>query len=302
MHIPLKWQWTVLLGFLTLHAASAYSGEDIQTMPSADVKGGSDVLIAQARQYEHGEGVLQDREKAVELYCQAARQGSAEGQYALGWMYANGRGVERNDGVAARLFEMAAARNHADAQKLLQFMPVPDKQKTRLPNCLSRNVYVRANTAPGKYYVDQSVSALVEKLAPQYEIDPGLVLAVIAVESGFNTQAVSSKNAQGLMQLIPATAERFQVKDVFDPEENIRGGMAYLRWLLAFFKGDVALVAAAYNAGEGAVEKYRGIPPYPETVKYVDKIMSRYDKTSHPYQPGVVNRTSFIFASAASGQ
>lgn len=298
MHIPFKWQWTVLLGFLTLHAASAYSGEDIRTMPSADVKGGSDVLIAQARQYEHGEGVLQDREKAVELYCQAARQGSAEGQYALGWMYANGRGVERNDGVAARLFEMAAARNHADAQKLLQFMPVPDQQKTRLPNCLSRNVYVRAN----KYYVDQSVSALVEKLAPQYEIDPGLVLAVIAVESGFNTQAVSSKNAQGLMQLIPATAERFQVKDVFDPEENIRGGMAYLRWLLAFFKGDVALVAAAYNAGEGAVEKYRGIPPYPETVKYVDKVMSRYDKTSHPYQPGVVNRTSFIFASAASGQ
>lgn len=246
--------------------------------------------------------MLQDREKAVELYCQAARQGSAEGQYALGWMYANGRGVERNDGIAARLFEMAAARKHADAQKLLRFMPLPDKRKVQLPNCLSRNVYVRTNITPNKYYVDQSISALVEKLAPQYEIDPGLVLAVIAVESGFNTQAVSPKNAQGLMQLIPATAERFQVRDVFDPEENIRGGMAYLRWLLAFFKGDVALVAAAYNAGEGAVEKYRGIPPYPETVKYVDKIMSRYNKTSHPYQPGVVNRTSFIFASAASGQ
>ncbi len=301
MRISFKWQWAVL-SFLVLHTAVAHSGRDIQAVRSAGVKGGGDILVAQARQYEHGEGVLQDREKAVELYCQAARQGSAEGQYALGWMYANGRGVERNDGIAARLFEMAAARNHADARKLLQFMPVPDKRKTQLPSCLSRNVYVRANTTLGKYYVDQSVSALVEKLAPQYEIDPGLVLAVIAVESGFNTQAVSPKNAQGLMQLIPATAERFQVRDVFDPEENIRGGMAYLRWLLAFFKGDVALVAAAYNAGEGAVEKYRGIPPYPETVKYVDKIMSRYNKTSHPYQPGVVNRTSFIFASAASGQ
>lgn len=301
MRISFKWQWTVL-SFLVLHTAVAHSGRDTQAVRSASVKGGGDILVAQARQYEHGEGVLQDRGKAVELYCQAARRGSAEGQYALGWMYANGRGVDRNDRIAARLFEMAAARNHADARKLLQFMPVPDKRKTQLPSCLSRNVYVRANTTLGKYYVDQSVSALVEKLAPQYEIDPGLVLAVIAVESGFNTQAVSPKNAQGLMQLIPATAERFQVRDVFNPEENIRGGMAYLRWLLAFFKGDVALVAAAYNAGEGAVEKYRGIPPYPETVKYVDKIMSRYNRTSHPYQPGVVNRTSFIFASAASGQ
>ncbi|HRN82823.1 transglycosylase SLT domain-containing protein [Nitrosomonas europaea] len=301
MRISFKWQWAVL-SFLVLHTAVAHSGRDIQAVRSAGVKGGGDILVAQARQYEHGEGVLQDREKAVELYCQAARQGSAEGQYALGWMYANGRGVERNDGVAARLFEMAAARKHADARKLLRFMPPPDKRKVQLPNCLSRNVYVRTNITPNKYYVDQSISALVEKLAPQYEIDPSLVLAVIAVESGFNTQAVSPKNAQGLMQLIPATAERFQVRDVFDPEENIRGGMAYLRWLLAFFKGDVALVAAAYNAGEGAVEKYRGIPPYPETVKYVDKIMSRYNKTSHPYQPGVVNRTSFIFASAASGQ
>lgn len=300
MQVPFKWRW-IVLSFLALHAAGAHSGGNIPAQ-SAAAKGSADILIAQARQYEHGEGMLQDREKAVKLYCQAARQGSAEGQYALGWMYANGRGVERNDGIAARLFEMAAARKHVYAQKMLQFMPRPDKRKIQLPNCWSKNVYVRANTIPGKYYVDQPISALVEKLAPQYEIDPGLVLAVIAVESGFNIQAVSPKNAQGLMQLIPATAERFQVKDVFDPEENIRGGMAYLRWLLAYFKGDVALVAAAYNAGEGAVEKYRGIPPYPETVKYVDKIMSRYNRTYHPYQPGVVNRTSFIFASAVSGQ
>ena len=301
MHIPLKWRCTVL-GFLALHAVVAYSSGDTQLIHSVGVESNSDLLVTQARQYEHGEGVLQDRERAVKLYCQAAQQGSAEGQYALGWMYANGRGVERNDGIAARLFEMAADRDHADAQKLLRFMPVSDKNKAQLPNCLSRNIYVQTNTISGKYYIDQSIAVLVEKLAPQYEIDPSLVLAVIAVESGFNRQAVSSKNAQGLMQLIPATAERFKVMDVFDPEENIKGGMAYLRWLLAFFKGDVALVAAAYNAGEGAVEKYRGIPPYPETVKYVDKIMSRYNKTSHPYQPSVVNRTSFIFASAVSGQ
>ncbi len=83
------------------------------------------------------------------------------------------------------------------------------------------------------------------------------------------------------MQLIPETAERFQVKNAFDAEDNIRGGMAYLRWLLAFFKGDVTLVAAAYNAGEGAVERHQGIPPYAETIDYVQKIQARSSPTRH---------------------
>ncbi|MXS85051.1 lytic transglycosylase [Nitrosomonas sp. HPC101] len=296
-----KWQW-IVLSFLALHAAVVFSSGSASQGKSGSAANNTEILVQQARQYEHGEGVPQDKEKAVELYCQAARLGSAEGQYALGWMYANGRGVERNDKIAASLFEMAAARGHAYAQKMLQLMSLPANQKIQLPDCLNGNNHARVNTAPGKYYIDQSVSALVKKLAPQYEIDPGLVLAIISVESGFNIQAISPKNAQGLMQLIPETAERFQVKDIFDPEDNIKGGMAYLRWLLAFFKGDVSLVAAAYNAGEGAVEKYRGIPPYPETVKYVDKILSRYSKVTHPFQPGVVNRTSFIFTSAAAGQ
>lgn len=303
MHVFLT-RWLVILGFSITYTVIAYGEESSPGKISwlNKVEGSAEILVEQARQYEHGENMPQDREKARELYCQAAQQGSADGQYALGWMYANGRGVERDDSIAATLFEMAADRNHAGAQKLLQFMRVPDKHQAQLPNCLNRNAYAPTNTLPGKYYVDQSVSALVEKLAPHYQIDPGLVLAVISVESGFNVQAVSSKNAQGLMQLIPATAERFQVRDVFDPEENIRGGMAYLRWLLAFFKGDVALVAAAYNAGEGAVEKYRGIPPYPETVNYVDKILARYNKATHPYQPDAVSRTSFIFTTAATGE
>ncbi|MCC6917074.1 transglycosylase SLT domain-containing protein [Nitrosomonas sp.] len=297
MRIHLK---LAVLSLLTSYVAAVHGAGDRIAQP-AGISNNTEMLVVQARQYEHGEGVSQNRKKAVELYCQAARRGSAEGQYALGWIYANGRGVERNDGIAARLFKMAAAQKHVYAQKMLQFMPSPVNQKIQLPGCLTKKTYT-PNIVPARFHVDQTILAIVEKLAPQYEIDPGLVLAVISVESGFNTQAVSSKNAQGLMQLIPATAERFQVRNVFDPEENIRGGMAYLRWLLAFFKGDVALVAAAYNSGEGAVEKYRGIPPYPETVKYVDKVLSRYNKTSHPYQPGVVNRTSFIFASAVAAQ
>ena len=98
---------------------------------------------------------------------------------------------------------------------------------------------------------------------------------MIEVESNFDPNALSPKNAQGLMQLIPATAERFGVRDVWDPEQNLRGGMAYLRWLLGEFNGDVRLALAGYNAGEGAVREHGGIPPYPETQDYVTRIMSK---------------------------
>jgi soluble lytic murein transglycosylase-like protein len=116
---------------------------------------------------------------------------------------------------------------------------------------------------------------MVRRLAPEYRLNPNLVLAVIEVESNFNPQAQSPKNAQGLMQLIPATAERFGVRNVWDPEQNVRGGMAYLRWLMRYFDGDLELVLAAYNAGEGAVERHGGIPPYAETEGYVRRIIDR---------------------------
>ena len=99
-----------------------------------------------------------------------------------------------------------------------------------------------------------------------------LVVPVIEVESGFNPSARSPKNAQGLMQLIPETAERFGVNNVWDPEQNLRGGMAYLKWLMSHFSEDLELVLAAYNAGEGAVERYLGVPPFAETRNYVRKI------------------------------
>ncbi|MFO1189608.1 MAG: lytic transglycosylase domain-containing protein [Alphaproteobacteria bacterium] len=116
----------------------------------------------------------------------------------------------------------------------------------------------------------------------RYRLDPALVLAVISVESSFRPDAVSAKNAQGLMQLIPATATRFGVRDAFDPEENLRGGMAYLRWLLDHFAGNVQLAVAAYNAGENAVERHRGVPPYAETRAYVKKIQQLYPNAHHP--------------------
>jgi soluble lytic murein transglycosylase-like protein len=91
------------------------------------------------------------------------------------------------------------------------------------------------------------------------------------------------------MQLIPETSARFNVKKPFDPVQNVRGGLAYLRWLLAYFKGNVALVAAAYNAGEGAVEKYRGIPPYAETRAYVQRIKRYFRRDDHPFDSTVTD-------------
>jgi soluble lytic murein transglycosylase-like protein len=131
------------------------------------------------------------------------------------------------------------------------------------------------------------VAKVVEKLAPEYRISPLLALAIIRAESNFDPNARSPKNAQGLMQLIPETSARFNVKKPFDPVQNVRGGLAYLRWLLAYFKGDVALVAAAYNSGEGTVERFRGVPPYAETRAYVQRIKRYYTKERHPYDATV---------------
>lgn len=253
----------------------------------------AEALYTLAVKYEHAEGVPQDKEEALELYCQAARLGHADALYALGWMYANGRSVHRDDDIAGQLFAMAVEQGHEHAEKMIRYTNA--STKSALPVCLQPNVEDnKAEMERWLVYSNNPIFKLVNQLAPQYDVDPALVMAVISVESAFNIQAVSSKNAQGLMQLIPETAERFQVKDAFNAEDNIRGGMAYLRWLLAFFKGDVTLVVAAYNAGEGAVERHQGIPPYPETRDYVQKIQARYKRSTHPYQSHVVHRHAVI--------
>ncbi len=115
---------------------------------------------------------------------------------------------------------------------------------------------------------------MIDQVAHETSLSPQLLHAVIQVESGYQARAVSPRGAQGLMQLMPATAERFGVRDAFDPKQNIRGGALYLKWLLEFFRGDLRLALAAYNAGEAAVVKagYR-IPPIGETRDYVPRVL-----------------------------
>jgi TPR repeat protein len=255
--------------------------------------------VAQALAYEHGEGVPRDQVRAANLYCAAARDGDAEAQFSLGWMYANGRGVARDDAIAASLLALAADQGHDAARQALRF--VGDTRGV-LPDCMqpdeplgidipqSESVDPFADLPPAK----QKIAALVTTLAPAYAVAPRLALAVITVESNFDPMARSAKDARGLMQLVPDTATRFRVKNAFDIRDNVRGGLAYLRWLLSYYRGEVALAAAAYNAGEGVVDRYRGVPPYPETRNYVQRVLALFGNEHHPYDADLAAPPPFI--------
>lgn len=251
----------------------------------------------QALAHEHGEGVARDTEAAIALYCRAALAGDATSAYNLGWIYANGRGTQRHDGYAAHWFARAALLGDAHAEAMAKRMNVPaDKpdcvlQAERLEQQRAEQASKAAEEAAKVTRYRQLVNTpeqqrimkIVYRLAPQFGIEPGLAFAVIRAESNFNPQALSDKNAQGLMQLIPETATRFRVSKPFDPEQNIRGGLSYLQWLLAYFKGNVPLVLAAYNAGEGTVDRYRGVPPFPETQNYIRRIQQVFALPNHPF-------------------
>lgn len=114
--------------------------------------------------------------------------------------------------------------------------------------------------------------------ARRHDLDPTLLTAIAEVESAFDARAVSHKGALGLLQLMPQTAERFGVRDAFDASQNVEGGARYLKWLLERYEGSTELALAGYNAGEAAVDRYQGIPPYRETETYVDRVMASVDR------------------------
>lgn len=122
------------------------------------------------------------------------------------------------------------------------------------------------------------IDALVQQNAGTWQVDPALIKAVIANESGFDAHATSKVGAQGLMQLMPDTAASLGVRDAYDPSQNVAGGARYLKGLLDRFGGDTRRAVAAYNAGPGAVEKYGDVPPYAETQNYVQNVLASYDK------------------------
>jgi len=239
---------------------------------STEISSNPEELRRLAERYELGRGVDIDLQQAFRLYCLAAAQGDVEASHNLGWMYFSGRGLRYDPDLAAGWFQRAADGGNQLSKNMLELLAGAEPRAD--PACLRW----RANGQSAR----QQVAAWVYANADAYDLDPELVLAVIAAESAYDPRARSHKGASGLMQLMPDTARRFGVDDIWDPGENMHGGMSYLRWLLQRYEGDVRLALAAYNAGESAVDHYHGIPPYAETEQYLRRIGRIYPKIKHP--------------------
>jgi soluble lytic murein transglycosylase-like protein len=152
-------------------------------------------------------------------------------------------------------------------------------QRTVPENVIAPRVVAAADPAPAPQPEQPTpIEEAVERIATRHALPPELLHSVIKVESNYNPYAVSPKGALGMMQLIPATARRFGVGDVFDPVKNIEGGAKYLRYLLDLYNGNYPLALAAYNAGEGAVAKHGGVPPYRETQDYLRLVKKQLDR------------------------
>jgi len=309
--------WTLAAAAQTAPYAPS-AGDSASAMPAAPAPAAADGarLTEMGKFFEQSEPPSQDFVKARDLYCRAAATGHPEALQRLGWLYFKGRGVAINEQVAGTLFKWASELGDQRAVGLSQALPASIEAA---PPCLAqqglstidalrarRTAAERPRPAPAGT-PDATVGnplqfrnapppverrqlvELVLREARAFRLDPRLVLAVIRAESNFDPAARSPRNAQGLMQLIPETAQRFNVQDAFDPTENIRGGMAYLRWLLAYYRGDVPLALAAYNAGEGAVDRFRGVPPFAETIGYVQRIRALYPFDRHPFDVAVLS-------------
>jgi soluble lytic murein transglycosylase-like protein len=184
-------------------------------------------------------------------------------------------------GVAASSPSLADIYKYVDEKGVIHFTNVPTHGKFKL---ILKENRVLFQLGPNFEKYDTAIW----KTAEKYGVDYALVKAVIKAESNFNPTAISRVGARGLMQLMPGTAYAFRVNDSFHPENNIDGGVRYLRYLLGLFRGNVYLALAAYNAGEKAVYRYRGIPPYPETRTYVQRVLRYHqqyvNEPKKPYQ------------------
>lgn len=226
-------------------------------------------LAEQGLRLLHGEGIPRDTDQAVVYLCAAARKGHGTAAFELGWLYLQGRDVLRDDGLAVGWFDEADRLGEPTPARLRASLDGVTAQQPRCVDASGRDLRLDSRRRA-------DLIVAIHELAPEYDLDPALVREVVRAESNFDTRARSHKGALGLMQLIPSTARRFGVEDPFEPLQNLRGGMAYLRWLLEYFDGDIRLTLAGYNAGEAAVRRHGGVPPYAETRAYVQRILSRY--------------------------
>jgi soluble lytic murein transglycosylase-like protein len=179
------------------------------------------------------------------------------------------------------------------------YVSTEPQPKAKLTNFRPKSIYLPAeqNFLGRKHEAmtldRDGAEALVKEAAERHRIDPALIRAVIETESGWNAAAVSRKGAVGLMQLVPSTAQRFGVKDMFSPKQNVDAGVRYLKSLLERYNGNLELALAAYNAGEGAVDRARGVPAYRETRNYVQRVQDAF------YRPGSGRLEGGLFSARA---
>ncbi|MCX0424472.1 lytic transglycosylase domain-containing protein [Aeromonas veronii] len=266
-----------LLLFLSLLLAGTpqamAQGRDFRQAPKAltAIKQGQ---VAQ----QHG-----NLQKAIALYCVAASTGNPEGYFRIGRLLATGPASVRSAKLANSYLAMAMRLGNRQAARYYNARignaPMGDQcgvgmrggqgSYSALPSTPFNVEAYLAHQSPGK----QKLATMLRHAAKRHQVDVRLVLAIAIAESNLESRAVSAKNAQGVMQLIPETQQRFGVTQPFDPAQNIKGGVSYLKWLDRRFDGDWVLISAAYNAGEKAVERYGGIPPYDETQEYVKRVL-----------------------------
>ena len=179
---------------------------------------------------------------------------------------------------------------YKDDQGNLVFTNTPSRKDVKPVPRMRGGPIQRSVTLPATPY-----DPYIDMVAREHGVDPTLVKAVALVESGFNPKAVSSKGAQGLMQLMPSTAKRYGISDLHDPYQSLRAGAAHLRDLLDEYDGNLTLALAAYNAGSGAVKRYGGVPAYQETQQYVKKVQAKMGKTPRKNEGRLVSaKTSKI--------
>ncbi len=173
--------------------------------------------------------------------------------------------------------------SYIDENGVWHFTNVPTDEKFTKLEISDESVVIKGKGSKKSFSgaSSKSIDKIVKNVSKFFDLDPALIKAVILAESGGNPLAVSSKGALGLMQLMPKTAKELLVDNPFDPEENIWGGSKYLSKLLKIFNGDVISALAAYNAGPTTVSKYQGIPPYPETINYVKKVLKYWKEAKN---------------------
>ncbi|MHA7002312.1 lytic transglycosylase domain-containing protein [Aeromonas schubertii] len=228
-----------------------------------------------------------DPHQAIAYYCAAARLGNPEAYFRIGRLLARGPGEIRSPRRANAYLAMAMRLGSQQAGRYYNY---------RVGNAPLGSCGAGGGGAPWvqpgtpfdmEHYIarqsraKQQLAEQIRKAALRHRVDPRLALAIAIAESNLNPLAVSPKQAQGLMQLIPETQARFGVTKPFDPEQNIRGAMTYLKWLEGEFGQDWVRISAAYNAGEKAVTRYGGIPPYQETRDYVQRVLYYAGQSSH---------------------